>query len=258
MGAWGAGIRSDDTVLDVLDTFREALKDGLTVDNARKQVIQKFQDQIADTDDGPSFWIGLAEIEWTYGISDPEALANVFRDYTCGASVAAFSDDPPLLARRRTAILAFIDKISMRNPKPAKFPKLIVRPPKLKAGTCLAVKLQNGQYGAALVTAADHTRPEYGYNLIVTLDYMSPEKPDTGVCIRRNWLILNHHNYNNQLDAHWYGSTGFGAGRSKFEIVGMIDILPGDPSSSSSYSSWAHIASGVVYQREWDENQGRV
>lgn len=67
MGAWGHGIRQDDFVCDVNGVFDDLLKAGKSVAEATKEMKSRFSAEIKNTDDGPLFWIALADAQWTYG-----------------------------------------------------------------------------------------------------------------------------------------------------------------------------------------------
>ena len=252
MGSWGHGIRQDDFVVDVIGAFDDLLKGGKSVADATKVVMSKFAAEIKDTDDGPLFWIALADAQWTYGELEPQVLKHVQEDFDCGRGLDRWIDDERVLSRRRAALGKFIIKIAEPNPRPKKPPKIVVRPPKFRPGDCLSIRLGNGQYAAALVLKADHSNAEYGKNLIGVLDYLSPEQPTTEVFRNRKWLLRTHHSWNGQMDIAWYQPLGFRAVKERIEIVGQVDILASDPKDSNSYCGWSGIGEQAVYQREWD------
>ena len=67
MGACGYGIRQDDFVGDVIGVFEDFLKQGKSVADATEAAKPRFGGEITDSDDGPLFWIALADVQWTYG-----------------------------------------------------------------------------------------------------------------------------------------------------------------------------------------------
>lgn len=252
MGAWGYGIRQDDFVLDVVGDFEDRLKAGQGAADATNAVKAKFAAAIEDTDDGPLFWIALADLQWLYGELEPQVLKRVQDDFDSGRSLDPWREDPRGLSRRRATLEKFISKIAAPNPRPKKPPKIVVRAPKFAPGDCLSIRLANGQYAAALVLAADHSIVEYGKNLVALLDYLSPEKPTIEVFRNRKWLVLTHHNWSSKLALAWYQHVGFRAAKGRLDIVGHVEILGSDPKDSNMYSGWAGIGEEAVYQREWD------
>lgn len=252
MGAWGYGIRQDDFVCDVIDVFADLLKSGKCVADVTEDVKTRFAAEITDTDDGPLFWIALADAQWTYGGLEPQVLRQVQEDFDSGRGLDRWTGDTRALTGRREALEKFIGKISQANPRPKKPPKVVVRAPKFAAGDCLSIRLENGHYAAALVLAADHSNAEYGKNLIVVLDYLGPEEPTQQVFRNRKWLVRTHHAWKNEIDLAWYLPVGFRAMKDRIKIVGEVEILDTDPSDSNSYCGWAGIGAEVVIQREWD------
>jgi hypothetical protein len=177
MGAWGHGIREDDFVCDVIGVFEDLLKAGKSVADATEAVMSRFGGAIEDSDDGPLFWLALADMQWTYGGLDASVLARVKGDLESGRSLRPWEEDPRGLARRRAALETFIRKIDTPNRRPKRPPRLVVRAPKFRPGDCLSIQLAAGQYAAAIVLAADHSVPEYGKNLVGVLDYLSKTSP---------------------------------------------------------------------------------
>jgi hypothetical protein len=256
MGAWGHGIRQDDFVCDVIDAFKDLLKAGNSVADATKAVKSKFSAEIKDGDDGPLFWIALADAQWTYGALEPQVFERIKEDFCAGRGLTLWSENSRALSRRRAALEKFIDKIAGPNPRPKKPPKVVIRAPKFRPGECLSIRLANGQYAAALVLAADHSNAEHGTNLIGVLDYLAPEKPTLEVFRKRNWLV-SHHTWNNVtvevMDLAWYVTAGFRAAKDRLEIVGQVEILDSDPKDSKTFSSnWGGLGEKVVSQREQD------
>ena len=253
MSSWGTGIKQDDLVRDVIACFNERLKDGDTLEEATRAVLGQYSEVLEDQDEGPRVWIAIAEAQWTYGELAKGILDRVKHDFEHGVGLDLWKEaSEESLRERRQEIKHFIEKISVPNPKPKKRPKRVSRAPRFAAGDCLAIKLANGQYGAGLVLAADHSDPEYGKNLIAVLDYMSRDRPSPKVFKKRRWLKLTHHQWKGKLDLSWYLPVHFTKEKDRFEIVGHIKIRLTDPKQSSQYASWQSLGSGVVLQREWD------
>jgi hypothetical protein len=241
MGAWGFGIRQDDFVCDVIGAFEDLLKAGTSVADATTSVKSKFAGAIDDSTDGPLFWIALADVQWTYGGLEPYVLEHVKEDFHSGRSLIPWSEDPRGAARRRAALEKFIAKIERANPRSKKPPKTILRAPKFHPGDCLSIRLPNGQYGAAIVLAADHSLAEYGQNLVAVLDYQSLDQPTIEVFERRKWRVLTHPESDNKIDVAWYYPMGFRTVKDRLDIVGRVEILESDPKDSNTYRRWTGI-----------------
>ncbi|MFO0965249.1 MAG: hypothetical protein U0793_06645 [Gemmataceae bacterium] len=250
MGAWGHGIRQDDLVCDVVAAFEDLLKAGQSVADATSAVQSRFAAAIEDADDGPLFWVALADAQWTYGALDAPILARVQEDFASGRSLSRWSEDPRALSRRKAALEKFIARIAEPNPRPRKPPRLVIRAPRFRPGDCLSIRLSNGQYAAALVLVADHSNPEYGKNLIGVLDYLSPQKPTLDVFRRRKWLVRSGHGWS-KTELAWYMPVRFRAIKDRLDVVGQIEVLDSDPKDSDTYcGGWARLGEQVLTRGE--------
>ena len=238
MGAWGYGIRHDDFVCDVIGEFEDAMKSGKSVAEATAAVTSRFDGAIEDADDSPLFWIALADAQWTYGALEPAVRERVRDDFAAGRSLLAWQEDQRGLVQRRAVLEKFIRKLDVPKARPARA-KTIVRPPKFRPGDCLSIHLAGGEYGAAIVLAADHSIPEHGRNLVGVLNYRSDVSPTMDVFLARQWL-LSHHGAG---DRHvgWLYATGFRKVKARLAIVGTVEILPSDPKDSNFYFGWGSI-----------------
>ncbi len=258
MGSWGFGVEQDDFVRDVLGEFDDRLKRGGSIESATQAVLVQFADAVDDTDDGPLLWLALARAQWRYGEASVDVLAKVRADFAAEAGLERWAEEgPTVLAKRRERLAKFVAEIERPNPKPRPFPKLVVRKPIFAPGDCLAVRLNDGRFGAALVLAADHSRPEYGRNLIGVLNYLGDTMPDETVFRGREWLILTHHNWHGEAEICWYSAPGFKAHKQRFTVVAQIHITESDPSDSTTYENWGYLGEQVVLQREWDSGTGQ-
>lgn len=261
MGAWGYTVTADDTVLDVLDTFKHHLKHGATEAEATSRTLCDFADLQGDPDEEPLLWLGIAEAQWTYGVLDPTVLDRVRQDVSIGMGLERWSESPADLTKRRQALVAFVARVERLNPRPRKRPHLVVRSPEFELGICLAIRGQDGLYRAAIVLAADHSNPEHGKNLIALLDYRSSDRPGPEVFEQRQWMtrvrevtpylrevrgLSLQETTVEEADAAWYPARfGFRAERERFEIVGRTTLRPDDPEDPSGhafpFTSWKNL-----------------
>lgn len=250
MGTWGIGITQDDEVADVIDMFETHLKNGASVPEASARVAAEFHPDDPDAASLQRF--GLAYAQWKYGALDPVLLAAVRSDIQNDVGLDRWREGAASDLNRRKAVLRrFLEQLESPNPRPKRFPRLVVRAPKYRPGDCLAVKLSNGQFGAALVLAADQTNPEYGRNLIASLEYMSTTPPGLHVFQKRDWLRLTHHNWRGQLDLAWYPPGRYRSEAPRFQVVGSILITSADPKDSNRYSGWLNLGNQVVLEMQW-------
>jgi hypothetical protein len=254
MGTWGTGLLQDDLALDVRGVFVDQLKAGADIDAATRQVLATFTESLRDSDEAPVVWLVLAHQQWTYGAVSPEALSRVREHVKTGSGLDLWREQgTELLARRQQVLNRFLSTIEHPNPRPKRAPRFIVRAPKFAPGDCLAVKLSDGRYTAALVLAADHSRPEYGMNLIGELNFLSESPPTLNVFKRREWLKLTHNNWRGNRAIDWYLPVGFRLMQNRITLVGNIPLKWRDPKKSKSHTSYRNLGRQIVSQRQQDE-----
>jgi hypothetical protein len=254
MGTWGYGIKQDDFVCDVMDEFDEHLKQNQNLPQTTEIVLNTYKEGINDPDEGPLFWIALANMQWKYGKVDAAVLEKIKSDFAKDAGMERWQEiGEKEYSKRKQVIADFIELISTENPKPKKLPKFVVRKPIFAAGDCLSIQLKNGLYGAALVLVADHSHIEYGKNLIGALDYMETTEPDLSVFQKRDFLISTHHHWENQPDICWYSNRGFRSEKKRFNLIGNIAITENDPNDGNSYAGWNLLGEQIILQKKWDQ-----
>jgi hypothetical protein len=254
MATWGYELEQDDFVCDVMTEFEEHLKQNQDLRQTTDLLINNYQSTLDDPDEGPLFWLALASMQWKFGKVDDKVLEQIKSDFDQDAGLERWQEIGESAFNKRKQIIAdFIEKISVENPKPKKLPKIIVRKPIYQAGDCLSISLENGLYAAALVLAADHSNIEYGQNLIGVLDYMENHEPDPDVFEKREWLILNHHNWENEADICWYLSQGYRSVKKRFKLIGNIAIHETDPQESKRAANWAYLGNQMIKQKDWNQ-----
>jgi len=67
MGTWGTALYSNDTTLDVKETYMKYLEDQLTNQEAYEKILATFDELMGDTDEEPLFWYALADTQWKVG-----------------------------------------------------------------------------------------------------------------------------------------------------------------------------------------------
>lgn len=67
MGVWGAELYANDVTCDVRDDYIDKLRQGLTNEDATKELIKSNQELIDDNEDQELFWYALADTQWEYG-----------------------------------------------------------------------------------------------------------------------------------------------------------------------------------------------
>jgi hypothetical protein len=121
MGVSSTALYSDDTACEVRDEFVQLLSRLRDPARAMEMLIRSWSEQIADIDDGPVFWLALAETQWRYGCLD---------DVVKTKAVEVIDDEDDLhrwegsnLKKRRANLIALKSKLLSPQPK-ARIPRL--------------------------------------------------------------------------------------------------------------------------------------
>lgn len=199
MGAWGTGVTSDDTVRDVYDEYLDLFNRGNSPAEIRTKLFAKYAESLGDSDEGPP-------AQWDCAQLEASALSKIREIVRDGLGLDRWAEQGErLLERRKTALNQFLAKLESPNQRPRKPRKAIKRNPIFQPGDCLAVRLQDGEWGAILVLQGerqsdDPYKDSYGTNLIVTLRYKNSEIPSLDVFEKREWLYLTHHSWKNHIE----------------------------------------------------------
>jgi hypothetical protein len=251
MGTWGFDILDDDTARDVYDDYIKHFNVGRTREEITGKLEAAWRDTIDDEDEGPVYWIALAKAQWDCGLLDDAVLKRVREIVKNGEGLARWEDEGPrVLAKRKEKLAKFLAALQEANPKPRKPKKPVKRKPVFKAGDCLAVRLSDGDWGAALVLAEvqeseDPADETYGTNIIGLLRYKAKGKPGLEVFERRELLkVFNR------------SRPGYRKYRNGFEMVGRIAIREDDPKESDSYLWWTLDEQVLMYELEkWGKEE---
>jgi len=251
MGVWDTGILDDDDAADVSQFYLELYDHGQRHQAIRFAAEKRFHDSLNDEDDGPVITLALAYSQWECGYRDPEMITKIAHIVHSGINLERWEENANYQARAN-ALEVFLEQLEAGNPKPRKrnrFPK-----PRaiFRAGECLAIRLSDGEYGAAFVLAEAYNRTG-GLNLVGLLAYKGIHKPCQEVFEKRDWLLLNHHKFENEPYIHWCYPEDFPKD-GIYESVGHSGIRDTDPIDSKSGGGWSF---GYQLERQlaWDAGE---
>jgi len=223
MGAWGTAISSNDTYADIYDEFFELYNDGLEVEEISQRLIQNNQETINDPDDRNNFWFALAKAQWECKQLDAGLYDRVKNIIHSGADIEVWRQleaDEKDLKKRKVVLDKFLLDISTERPKAKarkKKKKLKILQPVFEKGDCITFKLDNGNYGGAVVLEAIYDT-EYGYNLVAATRISQSEKPTERDFENATVLIQNFAMWKDSPNIHWYSPV-----RHK-NVIELIEI----------------------------------
>jgi hypothetical protein len=246
VGTWGTGILQDDFACDVHDGFMERLDAGESFKEIRAALEQEYADALEDPDEGPVFWLAFAKAQWESGALQPDVLAKVEGIVESGSDLERWEEafDESDYGRRKAVLKRFLKTI--QTPRSARH----IRRPRqrrsryalsvYKPGDCLAVRLSDGDWGAALVLAAkdDPDGAGYGMNLVGLLRYKCPDKPDESTFRKREWLTRINPDGNSEPNIRWSFTNEYKVSAPLLEVVGNVDVIGIDPNDSPLLAGW--------------------
>jgi hypothetical protein len=177
MGAWGAGLWSDDTAYDVRAAYRNALEDGLSDEQATQKVLTGFATELADEDAAPVVWLALAVSQHERGRLTPDVRERALTVIDTGADLRRWEHLGARERGRRAAVLTRV-RARLMSPQPPRKP--VRRRPRhvttLKPGDILAYRAPSGRFHLLAVRAVDENR--YGaFPIVRLLDYHRERLP---------------------------------------------------------------------------------
>ena len=229
MGTWGTSIKSNDAFADIYSEYFELYNKGGLPENISEKIKSDNWEILEIEEEKHSFWFALALAQWETKSLDMKVLSTVENIITSGddlnlwLNLGATEKD---IRQRKIVLEKFLEKLKSDRPKATPRKKIKLKTPIFSTGDCLSFKLENGNYGGAVVLATD-SNPERAYNLIATTRIQKPSKPSIQDFQSAEVLVQN-----------------FGAWQDNPELIGNItvDII---------YDPQNHLGEGYHFQPSW-------
>jgi hypothetical protein len=206
MGTWGVAIKDNDTFADIYGDFFDLYNEGETPANISQKLIAENQEILNIEEDKNNFWFALALAQWETKSLDPEVLSMVEDIINSDHDLEMWTKldaDPSDVKKRAVVLEKFLEKIKSEKQKPKPRKKEKARIPIFASGDCLVFKLSNGNYGGAIVLAADRNT-KAGYNLVATTRINQPTKPTIKDFEVAEVLVCNFGNWQDKPDIAWH------------------------------------------------------
>ena len=255
MGTWGTAIKSNDTSADIYADFFDLYNGGKEPNEIKKKLI-------SDNPNGENdFWFALALALWETKSLSTDILEKVREiiksksDLKLWKELDASESD---IKKRKIVLDKFLVKLESEKSKPKSRKRISTKEPIFEKGTCLTFKLDNGNYGGAIVLEADNYS-KFGYNLIVPTRINQNTKPTINDFKNCNVLVVSFGDWNNEPQINWFLPKFFERDFIElFESIGLIPIEKKyDPISNSILagftSDWDFIINPVNRQLEYEK-----
>lgn len=254
MGTWGVAVPSNDTYADIYREFFDLYNEGLEVAEISAKLIRENQEIIDDPDESNNFWFALAKAQWECKQLEQDLFVRVRKIIESGNDLEVWrrlDATEKDIKRRKDILEIFLLSLQNERLKAKAKKKKIIRQPAFQKGDCLVFKLENGNYGGAVVLEAINDT-EYGYNLIASTRINQESKPTKNDFENAEILIINYAKWNNKPNIHWYSPVRH---KSIVELVEKIDAIEVQYKYGTERNSYGHIGDfgswfiGVINQQ---------
>lgn len=227
MGTWGTSIKDSDAFADVYSDFFELYNDGGNPENISRAIIEKNSEMLHIEEEKHDFWFALALAQWETKSLEPEILLIVEAIVGSGDNIKIWEElgaSDQDLKKRKIALNKFLEKIKSNRSKAKARRKPKNKKPIFSTGDCLVFKMENGNYGGAIIIATD-SNPETAYNLVATTRINKKVKPNLKDFETAKVLVLNFANWQNKPDVVWCAPDLYLKEYSDiFECIGNIRV----------------------------------
>lgn len=184
MGAWGVGLYSDDLAADLRGDLREYFGDGLSAVEAVDRLMAEYASSVDDPDEGPVFWLAIADTGWKLGRLDDRARHRALEIIDNGQDLSRWPDAPD--RRKRETVLAKLRaQLFARPPAAKRIPKVIKAANDWTTGEILALRLASGL--RTLIRVIGHHVDKGGRSAVCELlDWTGSEIPSAAEISRLN------------------------------------------------------------------------
>jgi hypothetical protein len=131
--------------------------------------------------------------------------------------------DDKTLKKRKAVLEKFLASIKTERPKAKSRKKKIIRQPVFEKGSCLTFKLENGNYGGAVVLEAIKDS-EFGFNLIATTRINQTNIPTKKDFENAEVLVIYNSRWNYRPIIYWYFPIRHKQVANLIEIVDTTDV----------------------------------
>jgi hypothetical protein len=247
MGTWGTSIKDSDAFADIYYEFFELYNKGGQPDNISKKIIEDNWEILEIEDEKHSLWFALALAQWETKSLDLKVLSTVEEIINSGADLKIWLDldaSEQDIKKRKVALDKFLEKIKSDRPKAKPRRRTKFKTPVFATGDCLTFKINNGNYGGAVVIATD-ANPETAYNLVATTRLNLKNRPTLNDFENAEVLVCNFGEWQDRADVTWYMPDLYQKDYSDtYELVGKITV-------DMEYETSNHDGKGYLFAPSW-------
>ena len=191
MGAASYSLLSDDTALDVRDTWDDVLRRTQSSSKATAGVLREFRGELKDDDEGPIVWLTLALLQHKHGCLTKKVQSRALAIIKKGEGLDLWREAGPAELKRREGVYARVETVlkskqpALNIPRPLPTP----RPCPFKAGDILSVPISHSRVGYVKVLMVDQ---DFAWLGLLSFDGPPGSLPDAWCSIPLRWFTHRH------------------------------------------------------------------
>lgn len=230
MGAWGTGIKDNDTSSDIYADFFDLYNAGQNPLDISKKIISENKELIDNPDDCNNFWFSLALAQWETKSLDQAIFEKIKTIINDGKDIIVWKEldaDETDIQKRKIVLFKFLEKLQTekKRPKPRQKPHVVTAVPPFDKGDCLTFKLNNGNFGGAIVLAAWIDEKYGGKNYVATTRINQKTRPQLIDFQTAEVLVINYFGYERESSQMvWFFASDFPTVEKEFELIGKISV----------------------------------
>ena len=145
MGTWGTKLYQDDLALDIKDEYKSLLEKGKTNEKAIKEMLETFEEEIEDEDEGAIFWLVFADVLWNYGRLTEKIKKKAIEEIKIGRDLKRWEQEvsEKVYEQRKKEIEKLREKLNTPQPEEKRIPKHRLYKCDWKNGDVFAYKLES-------------------------------------------------------------------------------------------------------------------
>lgn len=143
MGTWGVKLYDDDTAQDVKDEYVDLLRQGIENEEATKRMIERWDTD--DVEEGPIFWITLANTQWEYGKLIDIVKEKAIYYIESEVELERWKEDKELYDKRKEILNEVAKKLKTQNENPKKIRKYRIYKCPWNIGDVYAYKIKDNE-----------------------------------------------------------------------------------------------------------------
>lgn len=258
MGTFGTGISDNDIYLDLEIEFFDLYNEGIDVQTISETIIKNHNESFDSDEDSNDFWLALADFQWKCKSLDKKVFEKVSKivnsksDLLLWEELDASEED---ILEREEKLNEFLLKISVPKKSAKRRIKKKLYNSVFKKGDVIIYKLENGNYGGALVIY-DENNTEFGLNQLILTDLNSKNKPNLKAFYEVNIQYREEKLLNGKTNFHpmilfFYGNFFSSEFKKEyqFEIIDNIEISNFNIEYRKGYCNWEQLISIPSYNK---------